>query len=84
MSNVSNSNMLNTTYTKPGYNTVSIKGINLVPPTLLVVCLRKTIFKTFYGSGYYVTLQWSLYFKTTHGTKKMWSYVAGGVKIKVI
>ncbi len=29
-------------------------------------------------------LQWSLYFKTTHGTKKMWSYIAGGLKIKVI
>ncbi len=28
-------------------------------------------------------LQWSLYFKTTHGTKKM-SYIAGGLKIKVI
>ena len=22
-------------------------------------------------------VQWSLYFKTTHGTKKMWSYIAG-------
>ncbi len=29
-------------------------------------------------------VQWSLYFKTTHGTKKMWSYIAGGLKIKVI
>ncbi len=29
------------------------------------------------------TEQWSLYFKTTHGTKKMWSYIAGGLKIKV-
>ncbi len=29
-------------------------------------------------------LQWSLYFKTTHGTKKMWSYMAGSLKIKVI
>ncbi len=29
-------------------------------------------------------IQWSLYFKTTHGTKKMWSYIAGGPKIKVI
>ena len=28
-------------------------------------------------------VQWSLYFKTTHGTKKMWSSIAGG-KIKVI
>ncbi len=27
-------------------------------------------------------LQWSLYFKTTHGTKKMWSYIAGGLKIR--
>ncbi len=25
-----------------------------------------------------------MYFKTTHGTKKMWSYIAGGLKIKVI
>ncbi len=25
-------------------------------------------------------LQWSLYFKTTCGTKKMWSYIAGGLK----
>ncbi len=29
-------------------------------------------------------VQWSLFFKTTHGTKKMWSYIAGGLKIKVI
>ncbi len=25
-------------------------------------------------------VQWSLYFKTTHRTKKMWSYIAGGLK----
>ncbi len=25
-----------------------------------------------------------LYFKTTHGTKKMWSYITGGLKIMVI
>ena len=31
-----------------------------------------------------VLLQWSLYFKTTHGTKNMWFYIAGGIKIKVI
>ncbi len=31
-----------------------------------------------------VHMQWSLYFKTTHGIKKMWSYIAGGLKIKVI
>ncbi len=31
-----------------------------------------------------LTVQWSLYFKTTHVTKKMWSYIAGGLKIKVI
>ncbi len=31
-----------------------------------------------------VGLQQSLYFKTTHGTKKMWSYIAFGLKIKVI
>ena len=29
-------------------------------------------------------VQWSLYFKTAHETKKMWSYIAGGLKIKVI
>ncbi len=29
-------------------------------------------------------VQRSLYFKTTHGNKKMWCYMAGGVKIKVI
>ncbi len=29
-------------------------------------------------------LQWSLYFKTTHGSKKMRFYIAGGLKIKVI
>ncbi len=29
-------------------------------------------------------LQWSLYFKTTHVTKKKWSYIASGLKIKVI
>ncbi len=32
---------------------------------------------------YVFSIQWSLYFKTTHGTKKMWSYIAGGLKIKV-
>ena len=31
-----------------------------------------------------VHVQWSLYFKTTHGTQKMWSRIAGGLKIKVI
>ncbi len=31
-----------------------------------------------------ISIQWSLYFKTTHGTKKRWSYIAGGLKIKVI
>ena len=31
----------------------------------------------------YRTIQWSLYFKTTHGTMKLWSYIAGGPKIKV-
>ena len=29
-------------------------------------------------------IQWSLYFKPTHGTKKMWSYTAGGLELKVI
>ena len=33
-------------------------------------------------------IQWSLYFKTTHGTIKMWSYTAGtkldGLIIKVV
>ncbi len=29
-------------------------------------------------------VQWSLYFKTTDGTKKMWSYIVGGLQIKVI
>ena len=33
---------------------------------------------------YFYDIQWSLYFKTTHGNKKMWSYIAGGLKIKVI
>ncbi len=31
-----------------------------------------------------MSLQWSLHFKTTHGTKKKGSYIAGGLKIKVI
>ncbi len=30
------------------------------------------------------TVQWSLYFKTTHGTKEMWSYIAGGLKTSLI
>ncbi len=34
--------------------------------------------------GCFNIVQWSLYFKTTHGTKKMWSCIAGGLKIKVI
>ena len=25
-------------------------------------------------------IQWSFYFKTNHGTMKMWSYIAGGLK----
>ncbi len=32
----------------------------------------------------YSNTQRSFYFKTTHGTKKMWSYIAGGLIIKVI
>ncbi len=32
----------------------------------------------------FINIQRSLYFKITHGTKKMWSYIAGGLKIKVI
>ncbi len=28
-------------------------------------------------------VQWSLYFKTTCGTMKMWSHIASGLKIKV-
>ncbi len=35
------------------------------------------------GVCYWIPIQWSLYFKTTHGTKKMWSYITGGLKIKV-
>ncbi len=31
-----------------------------------------------------IKVHWSLYFKTTHGTNKMLSYIAGGFKIKVI
>ena len=31
-----------------------------------------------------IEIQWSLYFKITHGTKKMWSYVAGVLNMKVI
>ncbi len=37
---------------------------------------------TFPAQGF--KIQRSLYFNTTHGTKKMWSYIAGGLKIKVI
>ncbi len=29
-------------------------------------------------------IQWSLYFKATLRTKKMWSYITGGLKVKVI
>ncbi len=29
---------------------------------------------------YPIYVQWSLYFKTTHGTRKLWSYIAGGLK----
>ncbi len=32
----------------------------------------------------HINTDWSLYFRTTHGTKKMWSFIAGGIKIKVI
>ena len=37
-----------------------------------------------YLSKSIVLVQWSLYFKTIYGTKKMCSYIAGGLKIKVI
>ncbi len=37
-----------------------------------------------YVPGLTYWVQWSLYIKITHGTKKMWSYIAGGLKIKVI
>ncbi len=30
-----------------------------------------------------VYIQWSIYFKTTNGTMKLWSYTAGSLKIKV-
>ncbi len=40
--------------------------------------------KVRYMQCWYLGVQWSLYFKTTHGTKKMWSYIAGGLKIKVM
>ncbi len=36
------------------------------------------------GLSCYCTIQKSLYFKANHGTKKMWSYIAGGLKIKTI
>ncbi len=29
-------------------------------------------------------IQWSLYFKTTHETKTMWSYIAGGLILQVV
>ena len=32
----------------------------------------------------YISIQWSLYFKITHGTKKMLSDIAVGLKIEVI
>ncbi len=42
-----------------------------------------------HGSGlsrqdslYMFNVQRSLYFKTNHGTMKMWSYIAGGLKLK--
>ncbi len=35
------------------------------------------------GLGIY-HVQWSLYFKTTHGALKMWPYITGGLKIKVL
>ncbi len=38
----------------------------------------------FYNAYWWKYIQWSLYFKTANGTKKMWSYIAGGLKIKVI
>ncbi len=34
--------------------------------------------------AFHISIQWSFYFKTTHGTKKMWSYIAGGLKVKPI
>ena len=36
------------------------------------------------ASATVIHIQWSLYFKTTHGTKEMSSYIAGGLRIKVI
>ncbi len=67
-----------------------IQTINAVsatlPQTLLKVLAsqachgRKMEIK--YWNIIIIVIQWSLYFKTTHGTKKMRSYIAGGLKIK--
>ncbi len=40
--------------------------------TIGVCCMLSLVF----------LIQWPVYFKTIHGTKKMWSYIAGGLKIK--
>ncbi len=58
--------------------------MQLTMPTVIALsCLSISYILGTSPTPYWV-LQWSLYFKTTHGTKKMWYYIAGGLKIKVI
>ncbi len=69
---------------------VIVKGKELkfvkLPP--VIVTVGPPMFLSYTYHIYLLVLckcvQWSLYFKTTHGTKKMWSYIASGLKIKVI
>ncbi len=56
-------------------------AINSSCSTLFVRDLFQSVHAVFPHVRY---IQWSLYFKTTYGTKKTWSYIACGLKIKVI
>ncbi len=53
------------------------------PPTVFIRS-QPNFMRTLFTMMAKYRLQWSLHFKTTHGTKKMWSYIAGGLKRKVI
>ncbi len=46
---------------------------------MLVALMEVEHSQTLY-TRYLLQVQWSLYFKTTHGTKKMWYYIAAGLK----
>ncbi len=68
----------------PGQKTRLISGITILLMDAADEYVHQKVATNLASRRQVFPLQWSLYFKTTHGTKKMWSYIAGGLKIKVI